>query len=242
MAKLLDSQTNLWGKNSGPDIQRSDLWIIDFTQALNGISLALGTVRQMSSGALAPYVPATWGSYFAKAVTLPELKTRSEPIRRDSRPFQMPSWDEPVDGVRMVFWLDCYTPGTGTTNPYRSDIYQMLEAWRTLVRAGRGSMSSEYAVTLNGNYSIDYAFNVLVKMKRGSSNPTSTGAVQFVQPNQPTANSGVSSSIVNDLELSLQLTLVNCWLGSYQVSELDYEGSRIVQLNTVFYAEDIKQN
>ena len=48
-----------------------------------------------------------------------------------------------------------------------------------------------------------------------------------------------SSAISNDLELSLRLCLVNCWLGSFRTTELTYEGSKLVQLEASLYAEDI---
>ena len=244
MARIIDNQANIWGKQLGADGQRSDLWVVDFNQALSGLANVAGmasltsTVKNtpaMSSGLAVPYVPPKLATYFANTVSLPELKLKSEPIRRDSRPYPMPSWDEPLDPIRMVFWLDCFRPGGSAINPYRSDIYQMLDVWRAIVRAGRNSMSSEYALTLDGNYRINYAYDVRVLLMRPSSNPT-VNAVSTT-----TANAAVVSSVMNDLEFSTQFRLVNCWLGSFKLSELSYEAAKIIQLETVFYAEDIRQ-
>lgn len=224
MAKIITNQTNTWGIRSGPEVQRSDLWVVDFSLALAGLS-----------NTTFPSLPTQLPTYFAKSVNLPDLKIRSEPIRRDSRPFQMPSWDEPLEGIKMIFWLDCYGPGGANSNPYSSTIYKILDAWRAITRAGRGSMSNEFAITLDNTYRIDFAFDVLVTLLRGSSNPTRSGYAT------PTANQSAASAITNDLEVSLQLRLVNCWLGSFKTSELDYEMGKLVQLDTTFYADDILQ-
>ncbi len=231
MARIIDNQINPWGKQQGPELQRSDLWVIDFNQALTGLARAANSSDLMTSGLDTPFLPTKLATYFAKSVALPDLKIRSEPIRRDARPYPMPSWDEPLEPVRIVFWLDAFGPGHTGVDPFRSDIYQMLNVWRAVVRAGRGSMSSEFAITLNGNYSIDYAFDVRVLMMRASSRPTLNSAL----------NTTNEQAVMNDLEYSLQLRMVNCWLGAFRVSELDYEGAKIVQLDTTFYAEDIRQ-
>lgn len=235
MARIIDTQINPWGRQQGPEIQRGDLWIVDFNQALVNLADSADSGDLLSSGLNTPFLPDKLANYFAKSVALPDLKTKSEPIRRDSRSYPMPSWDEPLDAVRMVFWLDCAGPGGTSIDPYRSDIYQMLDVWRAVVRAGRGSMSSEFAITLDGNYRIDYAFDIQVMMMRASSNPTVSGITST------TANRTVPSSIMNDLEFSLKLRLVNCWLGSFRVSDLDYDGTKMVQIEANFYAEDIVQ-
>lgn len=227
MARIIDDQVNVWGRQQGVEPQRSDLWVVDFTQALSGLaSVAFDTNPQSTNIAL-PFVPPKLGTYFVSAVGLPELRVRSEVVRRDSRPYQMPSWDEPCDVVRMVFILDCFRPGK-VFNPYRSDIYQMLDVWRAVVRAGRGSMSTEFAITLDNNYRIDYAYNVGVNLMRG------------VVPNASLVTTQPSAS-VNELDLSMQYTLVNCWLSSFKLTELNYESAKIAQIEAVFYAEDVRQ-
>lgn len=237
MGRIIDDQVNIWGKQQGAEIQRSDLWVVNFNQALSGLASVVFSGAPMSPGLGLPYVPPKLATYYASAVALPDLKVRAEPIRRDSRPYQTPSWDEPLDGIRMTFVLDCFKAGGTALSPYRSDIYQMLDVWRAVVRAGRGAMSNEYAITLDGNYRIDYAFDVQLSLLRGSSNPTVNG-----QTSTPTANQTVAASIINDLEFSTQFRLVNCWLGSFKVSELNYDAAKVVQIDTTFYAEDILQD
>lgn len=235
MARVIDNQTNIWGRQNGPDPQRSDLWVIDFNLALFGLGRVLADANTMTPDITAS-VPSKLASYFASAVAMPELKIRPEVVRRDSRPYQMPGMDEPLDPIRILFLLDCFKPGGAFSTPYQSDIYRMLNAWRAVVRAGRGSMSSEFALALDDNFQIDYAFDVRVLFLRGSTKPTLSkgGAI--------TANQAISSSVMNDLEISLQLRLVNCWLGSFKITELSYEGNKMAQIETTFYAEDIRQD
>jgi hypothetical protein len=96
----------------------------------------------------------------------------------------------------------------------------MLDVWRMAVRAGRGPMSSEFSITLDANYRIDYAFDVRLMLMRPSSDPDPKS---------------------NDLEFSLQLRLVNCWLSGFKLTELTYESTKVAQLDATFYTEDIRQ-
>lgn len=242
MSRVITNQNNLWGKQSGIEPQRSDLWIVDFSLALTGLSGAANVsglasvvngrtgASSMNSGVPVPYVPPAIPTYYASSVTLPDLKIRSEAVRRDSRSYPMPSWDESLEPVRINFLLDCFKPGGAFKTPYQSDIYQMLDVWRAVVRAGRGSVSSEYSITLDNNYRIDYAFDLRVMMMRASSAPS-------LNPDA----SDPALIVSNDLEFSLQLRLVNCWLSSFRVSELNYEGAKMVQIEALFHAEDIRQ-
>lgn len=223
MARIIDDQINVWGREKGTDPQRSDLWVIDFTDALSGMAQALRGTELLNAAANPRFfIPSRLATYFARSVSLPSLNVRSEPIRRDARAYPMPSWDEPLEPIRITFILDCARQGQPPASPYRSDIYQMLEFWRVLVRAGRGPLSNEFAFTLNGDYRIDYAFNVRVSMLRPSANPTVT-----------------LTEVTNDLEFSSRFDLVNCWLSSFKIGELNYEGARVVEIDSTFYAEDV---
>jgi hypothetical protein len=243
MARVIDQQTNPWGRqNQGIEPQRSDLWVVDLSAVVRGLKVALaGDSEELSFGIERPFLPTILGSYFAQSVTLPELKVRSEHIRRDSRPYQMPSWDEPCDAATMTFVLDCYRPGGNNNNPYTSDIYQVLDIWRAVVRAGRDAMSSEFAITLNSDYTIGYAFNIYLKLLRGTlpSYYDSGYDADYVGANGQPVN---QVEIINDLALAKQFTLINCWLGGFKMSELNYEGgAKAVLLTATIYIEDICQ-
>lgn len=258
MARIIDTQTNQWGRYQGADPQRSDLWVVDFTQALKGIKAVLNSTGQMSTGLAIPYVPPTLASYYAYSVALPDLKVKPDTFRRDARAYQMPSWDEPCDTVRMTFLLDCHRFNAPNLSPYRSDIYQMLDTWRACVRAGRGSLSNEYAMTLDGNYRIDYAFDIQLSLLTGTipavsavrgiatanANPSifGTGIGGLIAGINNAASAGQAALLNGDLIVSMQYRLANCWLASFRLSELSYEGTKLVQLDTIFYSEDIQQS
>jgi hypothetical protein len=152
VARVIQYQRNPWGAQAGlggEEPQRSDLWIVDLSSPLRGISTQLNVNL--------PPIP----SYFAQSVSLPELRVRPDVVRRDSRPYNMPSWDDPLDPVKISFILDAAESGVS------SRIYSVLDAWRSLVRAGRGKMSKESTVVLNENYRIDFQFNITVMLLKG---------------------------------------------------------------------------
>jgi hypothetical protein len=152
VARVIQFQRNPWGAQAGTggeEPQRSDLWVVDMTSVLQGISTQLNI-------ALAP-IP----SYFAQSISLPELRVKADQFRRDSRPYNMPVFDEPLDPVKITFILDAALPG------YSSRIYHVLDCWRKLVRAGRGGMSQETFIALNAAYRVDFQFNINVRLLRG---------------------------------------------------------------------------
>jgi hypothetical protein len=197
-------QKNPWaaqaGAGGGLDPQRSDLWTVDFKQVSDGLSVVLEQN--------VPGIP----TYFAQSLNFPEPKVRGEMYRRDSRPYNMPGFDEPLDPVRMTFILE--SPGPGTS----SRIYRFLDNWRQVVRAGRGAMSAAGAsITLDENYRIDYAFNINVFLLAGTAN-------------------GVEDS---DLDYSATYTLINAWLGSFKLTDVAHEGTRVMGVEAQLYVEDI---
>lgn len=257
MARIINTQTNQWGRYNGADPQRSDLWVVDFTNALKGIKAALASATQLSASVPTPFVPTSLENYFAYSVGLPDLKVRPETFRRDANPYQMPSWDDPHEAVRMSFLLDCHRFNSPNLSPYRSDIYQMLDTWRACVRAGRRGMSNEYAITLNGDYRIDYAFDVQLSLLTGAIPSVSavtgiqsatgspgifrSGVSGLIAGINNAASAGQAALLNGDLIISMQYRLVNCWLSSFKLSELNYEQAKLVQLDCIFYTDDIQQ-
>lgn len=153
------SQTNLWGKQSdtgmGLEPQRNDLYLVDFKTARQNVAKAANV-------SLAEILP-----QYVRSVTLPEIRTKADPVRRDSIPFQMPSWDDPLDAVKLVFLLDTHDQDD------TSNVIQFLDAWLALTRAGRGSRFQGYNVnpgwmTLNANFTVDFMFSVYIYLLRGA--------------------------------------------------------------------------
>jgi hypothetical protein len=140
VARVIAQQSNPWVVSApdggGLDPQRTDLWGISMEQASKGLSTMLGQAVLD--------IP----TYYAQSLVWPELKIKPDQIRRDSRPYNMPSFDEPLDPVRITFIMDAA--------PNSSRIYWFLDRWRQVVRAGRGAMSNENTIPLNANYRIDY--------------------------------------------------------------------------------------
>lgn len=159
------NQTNLWGKQAetgmGLEPQRSDLWFVDFKTARQNVAAATNIQ-------LADILP-----QYVRSVTLPEIRTKAEPIRRDSIPYNMPSWDDPLDPVKIVFVLDTHNQDD------TSNIVQFLDAWLALTRAGRGNRFNGYYatpgwMTLNSDYRVDFQFNIELYLLRGA-DPTQGG-------------------------------------------------------------------
>lgn len=153
------NQTNLWGKQAdqglGLEPQRNDLYFVDFASAVKNVAAA-------SRIQLAPILP-----QYVRSVTLPELRTKADPIRRDSIPYNMPTWDDPLDPIKLTFLLD-----TKEQND-NSDVIRFLDAWLALTRAGRGSRNQGYSalgnwLKLNSDFRVDFQFNVNVFLLRGA--------------------------------------------------------------------------
>lgn len=206
MGSRVVEQVNPWGREKGEEPQRSDLWVVDFRSALSGI--------QEIIGAELPPVR----SYHVQSVSLPALAVKADAVRRDSRSYQMPSFDEPLDAVRMVFVLDVQNDVDKG-----SHVYQFLDKWRRVVRAGRGALGTEPEITLDANYRINYAFNVYVILLAGGTLTGTTGSAAPSQvqaaANSPTASQSFYSRLFSTRRNSGSLT-------SYQQAQDHYEAAR----------------
>lgn len=257
------NQINLWGKQAdagtGFNPQRTDLWMVDFKTAVDGVASATNI-------SIDPIVP-----QYVRSITLPELRTKADPIRRDSIPFQMPSWDDPLDPIKITFVMDTHQQDDVC------NVVQFLDAWLALTRAGRGSRVLGYSndrawLLLNSEFGIDFRFDVYLSLLRGVqvsniSNLTNQQSDQFraamanantnfsnlkTQQGQiqqgPTA---VQSGPVTQFTLSAALQgrtgdmsraiyrLYSSWLGAYKISDLSYTQSDVVTVEATFYAEDV---
>jgi hypothetical protein len=153
------TQTNLWGKQAetgmGLEPQRTDLWFLNVDNARQNVATAANI-------ALSTILP-----QYVRSVTMPELRTKADVIRRDSIPFQMPSWDDPLDAIKIVFLLDTHEQDD------TSNVVQFLDAWLALTRAGRGNRFNGFNVnpgwmTLNSEYRVDCMFDIDIWLLRGA--------------------------------------------------------------------------
>ncbi len=152
------NQRNNWAKQGGIEPQRSDLWVVDMSEA----SKAINNVVYSQSGATPAPLESVVDSQYAQSVSLPSLDVKSENVVRGSIPYAVPGADEPLGPTRIVFRFDSRTEARG------SRVYRFLDAWRAVVRAGRGARGGEYAITLDSTYRANYVHNINVKLLRGS--------------------------------------------------------------------------
>lgn len=246
-------QRNLWGRQSdvqasdlGLEPQRNDLYMVDFDNALKN-------VNAVSKKNLAPVMP-----HYVRSCTLPEQRTKSEPIRRDSLAYNMPSWDDPLDPVKLVFLME-------TSSGRSSKVIQFLDTWLALTRAGRGSRANGYYepdwLTLNSAYSIDFRFNVNLHFLRGASTTSNfvqdntVSAVTSANQVTPTAtsitaagnalnatigatvNNQGSSGVNSNLVLHTTYVLKNAWLAAYKISDFNYAENSLINVETTFYID-----
>lgn len=217
VSRTVVPQLNPWGAQAGDggglDPQRTDLWSIDFSQVVAGLS------RQ--TGVTAPPIP----PFFACGLSFPEPKVKPDIFRRDSRPYQMPAFDDPPDPVRISFIVE--SPALGGS----STIYRLLSLWRTVVRAGRGAMSNEISIPLNSDYRIDYAFNINVFLLKGTKPSVSSST--------PDDRGSTRIDVSNDLDYSGTYTLINAWLSSFKLCDVSYRETQVMTIDAQFYVEDI---
>jgi hypothetical protein len=217
MSRLINDfvKRNLWGSSSNAptgvlEPQRSDLWYVDFTNAFSGVTDVFDSVVN--------YIP----PQMVQSVSLPENKVKVEPFRRDSRVYQMPSWDEPLETVRMTFLLDTSSAGV-------SGIYQFLNNWLELCRAGRGFRSSGYGLNARGE-------DPLLLDENFQSNYRFDCALYFVRGN----NQGASAtSLFSDLEVWQTVMLQQMWIAGLKISDLNYTTNALTTVEASFYVESI---
>jgi hypothetical protein len=212
MSRLIDDATkrNTWGSAAGVGVnqlepQRSDLWYVDFTNAILGVGDQLQVPSLLAVR-----------KQLVQNVALPDTKIKAEYFRRDSLPYMMPSWDEPLEAVKMTFLLDTNTNAVSTMQDF-------LSKWLELVRAGRGFRSTGYKpdghgnspVLLDANYQSDYRFDCFLSFLRGNTN----------------------AETFSDLEAWQTLKLQQAYVASFRISDLSYTNTALVSLEACFYVE-----
>jgi hypothetical protein len=154
-----DKSINLWGKTLVFEPQRSDLYLVDFRYAANNIRRKAKDYFGFEFDEIHPQ--------YVRSVSIPEIRIKNDIIRRGNSSFSVPSWDDPLDAIKISFILN--TQEGGASN----DVVDFLDAWLRLTRAGRGSRAKGYAdedlqwIKLDENYRIDYKFPVQILLLKG---------------------------------------------------------------------------
>ena len=215
---------NPWGSKAGAGYgvipQRSDLWTVDFSSALSGINAAFGSQTMMKDTNELPK-PTISGvdSYDIQQLSLPATTVNSDAFRRGSIPYVMPTFDNQLDAVRVVFMID--GGDRAVTQMNGSYVLNFIEAWHMLVRAGRQPRGSGYWVRLTQNLTSSFRFPVTLRFLRGSAyqDPATLGA--------------------DELEPGMELTLENAWVSSYKLSDLTYLSTGLLTLDVTLVCEAV---
>jgi hypothetical protein len=224
MSRLISPKNmlNTWGKQIDPsnpaplEPQRSDLFVLDFGKTPATIANLLnvdGVTVQATKEIPTQYI---------RSINLPEVKVRAEAFRRDSIAYNMPSWDEPIEAIKIAFVLDTHD------GEDESDVLEFLDRWIALVRAGRGSRFQGYNapnkqgyVTLDANFGVTYAFDIYVRLLRGVS----------------------ATDIFTTLSMTahIEWALRQAWCAGYKLSDFTYENSSLTLVDATFYAEAVER-
>lgn len=264
------NQTNLWGKQAdeagGLEPQRSDLFLVDFKNAVKSVGAA-ANLPQLAS--IKPH--------YVRSIVFPEIRVKSDVVRRDSIPYNMPSWDDPLDAIKITFLLDTHDGDN------KSDVVQFLNAWMALTRAGRGARFQGFNaqtgfLLLNVDYRVDFMFNINLYLLRGAAN-TSGGTVNngqdtaavaefnaranaayrnqrkrsgLVQQGIPMpdaldnsfesvlyAQDSAEDTLTQDMVIHTAYILHDAWLAAYKLTDLSHADSGLVSVEATFYADSI---
>jgi hypothetical protein len=234
---------NLWGRaadEGGLEPQRNDLWLVDMKNVISGLNRQ-GIFETLGLAPVTVFLP-----QYAQSVSLPDLKIKPEVVRRDSVPFQMPSWDEPLEPLKVVFLVDSTTSANG------SRVLSVLQAWQALVRVGRGTRTGLYDTQTAGeldpwiplkgpDYEFNYAFPVAIHLLGGFTGvgaATTSAAAQEAAAQVWAGNmEWASSSAASQLTLVSSWYLKNVWIGGWKLGDLSYAESKLLTVEATLYAE-----
>lgn len=135
MSVSRENQKNLWGRQAvDGDIslepQRSDLWYVDLDGPVRGIN------RWFQRYYLGEQLLPELSPQFVQSVSFPNFETKAESFRRANIPYNMPSWDSPLEPLKVVFLIAQSDLG-------KSAVYDFITRWQGLVRLGRGSRDNQ---------------------------------------------------------------------------------------------------
>lgn len=166
---------------------------------------------------------------FVQSVTLPNQAVKAEPYRRGSIPYNMPSWDEPLDAIKIVFLMGQDASGLPM-------VYDFLSRWQALVRLGRGSRKNQGPTETDRWFAQEaakpptFAFDFHVHLLRGTLNSLGTSV-----------SGAAAVAMASQMEISATYRIVSAWLASFKSSDLDYAagGGKFVTIEANLYPEAV---
>lgn len=230
--------TNPWGKTL--EAQRTDLWVVDLSDVVKELA-GEGFYRDDGTRVIQENRISTVGSEYVVELEMPELATTPEVVRRYSNPYQMPSWDQPIPGVRMMFVHETNKAEIGPAS--RSAVYSMLMAWRRRVRAGRDNLSGyDLAPLLGSDFKIKFRFDLVVKLLAGVEVPAALAPLSVPGGGLLTQSLPLTTGAdLTEVQLDTASTYVlkNAWIGSVQLGRLTYDKADSLKISTLIYVDDI---
>jgi len=242
MARVLNNAVNPWSRIGGLDIQRADLWFLDFTNAVSNINKY--ALEHVSDFNRTPPSISDIEPFYVISSSFPSNNVKSEAVPKFSNTISRPSHDDPLDSIQVSFHM-----GTKNSN----SILDLLEVWRALVRAGRYA-EGELGITLNSLYSVDSAFNIELYLASGSSrivsqvfnSVSSSGDTRNLSNASKATNANrnvVVKSEIPALEVTAHFTIKDAWLSKFKITDLNYtDSSKEVTVDATFYASNIIRN
>ena len=219
---------NPWSKQGGLEPQRSDLWVVELEQVVNG-------VRNVPQFAGMTFPDPNTSKYYARQVIFPDISMAAVESKRHSVPIEYPGFDEPIGQVRIDFMVEAgQTKSDGSLFPQQnSRIWNLIRCWHQLARVGRVSRTSledGFSIPLQEiatSYASSFKFDVNVNLFSGPDTAPDFGI--FGQTFKPTAGLLPTTSSL----------LKRCWVKAYQIGNLDHEGNAFLKLTVTLVTESI---
>lgn len=232
---------NPWGQII--EAQRADLWQLDMSQVVQGL-VNLSTLSESAAGIVAsnPVISLEGLSlmkriihYYAQSIEFPKLTVNPITVMRASRPYQMPGYDEALGEIQIKFLHDLDSSLSGDVR--RSRIYTLLQAWRGLVRAGRGQMSQEIVWSLDSDFKPPkYRYDIGIRFMAGVPYDTNEG--------QDVRDSIIAdaSRLTDAVEGSSLYVLKKAWLANLSLGTASMDRAELQTIEATLYAEDLQLN
>jgi hypothetical protein len=211
--------------------QRTDLFLVDLSSAAKLMA------QVAPDTAVSIFVP-----QYVRSVSFPEVKIRPEPFRRNSIPYNMPTWDEPVGEFKITFLTDTWD------SINRCDVCNLLDLWVALSRAGRGARTNQYYTNggigwflLDATYKVSSRFDINVSLVRGAI-PAATTPTQSVQQAQAIVNLNANQIGAATMVEHTKWIARNAWCAGYKLGDLNYSENQLMTIEASFFPETIERD
>ncbi len=222
---MLLKTNNVWGRSV--DGQRTDLWVVRIGDspggAAGGPQTLLDAIRSQL-GARAADLSRDDLELYPLSVAFPETAMNTENYRQGNALVAMPSAEQELRGVRMVFRIEI--PKRKRTLP---TFVNLLQCWRDLPRMGRGLTTGGAAIPDLPTPEAQpiFRFNVTIDFM--------SGAVK-VAPDKVFSDTGLLNQL--PYQNSFSVMLRKAWCASVLIGpDISYAETRHMEITAQLYAE-----